>query len=205
MYSNLKVFPLFALIVFLFISSAACTKEKNEAQEQTKTQVSAAAKEEPVTLGKILTIDKVSKSVTGKAVDFTWKDDGKTYSFSEFTKGKVVFLNFWATWCGPCKREIPDIIAIDKELKGKDFVIIGANVDNNGSVEQMTKLVTNFVKAKGITYMNFLVNVELTSAYGGINGIPATFIIDKQGKIVESLVGMRDKETFMTSIKRALK
>lgn len=80
----------------------------------------------------VLTINSVKTSTQpGSAVDFTFTHNGKETSFAEFTKGKVVFLNFWGTWCPPCRKEIPDIIEIQKELQNKNFVVIGIAMERD--------------------------------------------------------------------------
>lgn len=152
--------------------------------------------------GEIHTISSVSKPVKDQAVNFTWVDvTGKTVSFKDYTNGKVVFLNFWGTWCPPCRREIPDIVTISNELKDKDFVVIGIALERGNNPE---KKLEAFMEANGIKYHNFLADKSLTEAYGGISSVPTTFIIDKNGKIVEKIVGMQTKEKFMQSINKVL-
>ncbi|MGA2296971.1 MAG: TlpA disulfide reductase family protein [FCB group bacterium] len=204
---------LLIIISLLVISNSACTKEKPELQSGQ--QLASAANSTPGAAGdskvssNVYGIESVSKVVAGKATDFTWKADGKIYTFSEFTKGKVVFLNFWGTWCPPCRREIPDIVEISKDLANKDFVVIGIACERPGS-DLATNIsnVKSFADAKGIPYQLFTTasdNRALSEAYGGIQAVPTTFIIDKQGKINETLVGMRSKDEFMQSINRVLK
>jgi len=153
--------------------------------------------------GSIYSISTVSEPVKDRAVNFSWKNEkGKKINFAEYTKGKVVFLNFWGTWCPPCRREIPDIVSIGNDLKDKDFVIIGVAMERGSKPE---KKLAAFMEANEMNYHNFLANSELKAAYGGISAVPTTFIIDKKGKIVEQIVGMRSKEAFMKSINKVIK
>lgn len=117
-------------------------------------------------------------------------------------KGKVVFINFWGTWCPPCRREIPDIIEINKELSGKDFIVVGIAMER---ASDPISQVQSFAEKNGINYINFINIPELSEAYGGIPAVPTTFIVDKNGNIAEKIVGMRDKAGFMQSINRVLK
>ena len=123
------------------------------------------------------------------AYDFSLKSlDGKIIRLSDF-KGKVVILDFWATWCPPCKAEIPSFVSLYNKLGKDGLVIIGAAVDEPGRVAQ-------FVKDNSVTYPVVLPDQTVTDAYGGIRGIPTTFVIDKRGKIVRSYTGYRPEMVF---------
>jgi thiol-disulfide isomerase/thioredoxin len=157
--------------------------------------------------GKVLTIKKlitteVKPDSPKKAIDFTFDYDGKEYKFSDITKNKVVFLNFWGTWCGPCRNEIPSIIEIQKELGTKDFIVIGMACERSES--EINKVVS-FVSTNSINYVNFMRTKEIADYYGGIKFIPSTFLIDKNGIVVDEKVGGNSKEAFMTWIKTVLK
>lgn len=157
--------------------------------------------------GKVLTIKKlitteVKPDSPKKAIDFTFDYEGKEYKFSEISKNKVVFLNFWGTWCGPCRNEIPDIIAIQNELGTKDFLVIGMACERS---EQEINKVISFVKVNGLNYVNFMRTKEIADYYGGIKYIPSTYLIDKNGIVVDEKVGGNNKETFMKWIKTVLK
>lgn len=123
--------------------------------------------------------------------------DGKTVKLSDF-KGKVVVLNFWATWCPPCRKEIPDLIALQKKY-GKDLVVVGVSLDENGLAA-----VKSFVAKNGINYPVVMGDQETASAYGGITAIPTTFVIDRAGNIVGRIDGGADLAGFESAIKAAL-
>lgn len=141
------------------------------------------------------------KARDGKAPNFAWKDaSGKTVGFDKFHK-KVTVLNFWATWCAPCRKEIPDLIAIHNEMAEKGVQVIGVSVDRGGDVlEKVRKFTTDYK----ITYPIVIDNGELQQIYGSIRAIPTTFIINSEGKVVEMIVGLRTKEAFLEKIKQHL-
>ena len=201
---KIKFFILAVMSFIVIMNYTAFTQNKQQPETQTLTLASNNTLTDNQSDPVFYTIKAFKPApAEGIAGDFTWDADGKTISFKEFTKNKVVFLNFWATWCPPCRKEIPDIIQLNKELSGKDFVVIGIAGERGNNIEANLKA---FMKSKGITYLTLLASQDqLSNAYGGISGIPTTFIIDKKGNITERLVGGRDKETFMQSIKRVLK
>jgi thiol-disulfide isomerase/thioredoxin len=98
--------------------------------------------------------------------------------------GKVVFLNFWATWCGPCREEIPELIALQSKYKDK-LVVIGASEDE-GPPEQ----VANFAKRMGVNYSIIMSSPQLEEEYGGVAALPTSFVIDEQGRVVQKHIGL---------------
>lgn len=199
--------------LFVFsLTQTACTQQKQDinpnpqtaapiAQNDTKVQTALAP-------ANVLDMTGVKVSGANKMVDFTFLKDGKEMLLSDLAKGKYVFLNFWGTWCPPCRAEIPYIIEISKELQ-KDLLVVGVTLERTGEIETARKTVSDFVTAKGIPYTNFVMNLEnrnkITEAYGGIQYVPTTFLIDKEGNIVETIQGGRSKEQFMESINKMLK
>ncbi len=125
--------------------------------------------------------------------DFTFKDmDGKEVSLASFKdQGKVVLLNFWATWCGPCKAEIPGFVELQEQYKDK-LTIIGYSVDDT------PELAKKYAADYKINYPILLGEgkEELQDAYGPIWGIPASFIISKDGKICRKHMGIAPKAVF---------
>ena len=117
----------------------------------------------------------------GQAADFTYPDvNGKMVSLSDF-KGKVVLVDVWATWCGPCKREIPHLIQLEKEMRGTDLVVLGVSVDETKDKQKWL----NFVKEKGLAGVQLLAGgwTKITKDYK-INGIPRFMVFDKKGNVV---------------------
>ena len=156
-------------------------------------------------LGKVMKISNVATRQPGKAVNFTWNENGKDVTFAEYTKNKVVFLNFWATWCGPCKMEIPEIIELYKEMKPQGVVFLGVSLDRDKSEDAIVTKINKFVQDKKINYTNFIGNEKIVNEYGGIRSIPTTLIIDKEGNVIETIVGARDKAAFKAAIQKAMK
>jgi peroxiredoxin len=137
-----------------------------------------------------------------ESVDFSWMENGQEKKLSDY-KGKVVLLNFWATWCGPCKRELPDLSSLSTDLKGKDFKLIGVSVDNQQAA------VDNFLRSNQLSYTILHEPTSLVQRYMNASGqnddvIPQTYIIDKKGKVVEALIGSRSKEDFLKIINKYL-
>jgi len=153
------------------------------------------------TPARVFMVESVTKRGANKAVEFTWKDGGKSISFLELTKGKVVLLNVWATWCGPCKRELPDIVAISNEMASKGVIVVGVSLD---SKDDRLQLVKTFSEKMGIPYVNIIDNLQIMDAYGGVQSIPTTFIIDRAGNIVQRIIGMQSKEAFVAALQKAL-
>jgi thiol-disulfide isomerase/thioredoxin len=135
-----------------------------------------------------------------KAPDFTLVNlAGKNVTLSDY-KGKVVIVDFWATWCGPCRAGIPDLISLQNEYKDK-IVVIGISVDQ----ENTKSGVPDFVTKMGINYPIVYFNDQVVSDFGGISAIPTTFIIDQQGSIVKKIVGLYPKSEYETRVKELIK
>ncbi|HBF5908993.1 TPA: redoxin family protein, partial [Clostridioides difficile] len=134
-----------------------------------------------------------------KSIDFTLTDQyGKTHKLSDY-EGKVVFLNFWATWCPPCKEEMPYIEQLYKDYNknNDDVVILGVASPNLGR-EGSREHVVNFLKDQSYTFPVVLDEDGALAYQYGINAFPTTFIIDKEGYVTKYIPGAMDKAT-MTS------
>ena len=134
------------------------------------------------------------------APDFALKDaDGKTVHLSDY-KGKVVVLDFWATWCGPCKIEIPWFMEFEQQYKGKGFAVLGVSMDDDGWTA-----VKPYVAKMKMNYRIVLGNDKVGELYGGVDSLPTTFLIDRQGRIASTHIGLTGgKEDFQNEIVRLL-
>ncbi|MBI4364599.1 MAG: TlpA family protein disulfide reductase [Candidatus Latescibacteria bacterium] len=120
--------------------------------------------------------------------------DGKTVRLADF-KGKVALVNFWATWCPPCRAEVPDFVRLQSKYRDRGFAIVGLSLDAGGATD-----VRPFVDEYNVNYTMLLANDKTAEAYGGIVGIPTTFILDRNGTIVKKVIGMTDYATVEQAI-----
>jgi peroxiredoxin len=135
----------------------------------------------------------------GGAADFTLKavQDGKDYSLSQF-KGKVVLINFFTFTCGPCREEMPHLSKIYQDLKGQGFQALGIGLAS--TPEQLKQLSAQL----NLAYPVLVGNDGVAKAYGGVELVPLTFIIDKQGNIAQKILGARSQAEFEKMIKPLL-
>jgi thiol-disulfide isomerase/thioredoxin len=123
--------------------------------------------------------------------------DGRPLSLGD-SRGKVILLNFWATWCGPCREEIPDLIALQTHYKGK-LQIIGLVVDDDDEA-----FIRKVAQGEGINYPIALSPAEVRAAYGGIAALPTVFLIDTEGRVVQKHVGLFNPALFEMEIRALL-
>ncbi len=133
------------------------------------------------------------------APDFALKDaDGKTVRLSDY-KGKVVLLDFWATYCGPCKIEIPWFMDFERRHKNQGFSVLGVSMDDDG-----WDAVRPFVNDLAINYRVMVGNDSTAEKYGGIEALPTTFLIDRDGMIASVHVGLTSKSEIENDIEQLL-
>jgi peroxiredoxin len=134
------------------------------------------------------------------APNFELKDgDGKLVRLSDY-KGKVVLLNFWATWCGPCKVEIPWFIDFETRFKDQGFAVLGVAMDDEG-----WEIVRPYVQTKKVNYRVMIGNDSVATLYGGVESLPTTFVIDRDGRIAAVHVGLVSKSEYANDIEQLLK
>jgi thiol-disulfide isomerase/thioredoxin len=135
-----------------------------------------------------------------KKLNLTLTDvDGNVINMRQHL-GKVVIIDFWDTWCGPCKMEIPHFVNLYSQYKDKGFVMVGVAFAKNG-----VPAVKDLSRQLNINYTNTIFNEEAKAIFGAPNAIPTTYIIDQTGEIVDKVVGARDKSYFEGKIKSLLK
>jgi thiol-disulfide isomerase/thioredoxin len=133
------------------------------------------------------------------APDFTLESlDGKTMKLSDF-RGKAVLLNFWATWCGPCKIEMPWFVELQNQYAAQGFQIVGVAMDD-ASKEDIGK----FAKDMGVNYPILIGKESVGDQYGGVPALPESFLIGRDGKIVDKIIGLRGKAEIEDAVKKAI-
>jgi thiol-disulfide isomerase/thioredoxin len=133
------------------------------------------------------------------APDFTLDSlEGKSMRLSDL-RGKAVLLNFWATWCGPCKIEMPWFVELQNQYGSQGLQIVGVAMDD-ASKEDIAK----FAKEMGVNYPVLIGKEAVGDAYGGVPALPESFFIGRDGKIVDKIIGLRGKSEIEDSIKKAL-
>lgn len=177
--------PVVVLIVFAFFY--ASKHEKSQGSPQPAVVVDSAA-------------DSSFMLAAGStAPDFTLTDSsGRNVHLSDFS-GKVLIVDFWATWCPSCRQEIPGFIDLQKRYASKGLQVVGVSVDEKG-----WQVVTPFMQVQGVNYPILLGNDDVVRAYGNFDAIPVTFLIDKHGKIVKEFSGLYPPEEFEKAVTSVL-
>ena len=133
------------------------------------------------------------------APNFSLKDaDGNAVNLAEY-RGKVVLVNFWATWCGPCEAEIPWFIEFEKKYKDRGFAVLGVSMDDDG-----WKSVRPYVASHKINYRVVIGSEVVSQQFGEIDSLPTSFMLDRQGRIASNHVGLVDKVDYQNEIVKLL-
>ena len=134
-----------------------------------------------------------------QAPGFDLKDStGKAVKLADY-KGKVVLLNFWATWCGPCKVEIPWFIDFETRYKDQGFAVLGVAMDDEG-----WSIVKPYIDQKKINYRILMGTDPVAQLYGGVESLPTTFVLDRDGRIAGVHIGLVSKSEYENDIKQLL-
>jgi thiol-disulfide isomerase/thioredoxin len=115
-------------------------------------------------------------------------------------RGKVVLINFWATWCGPCLQEMPSLVELQKKYGPQGFAVIGVSIDEGGS-----GVVAKMIKKIGVNYPIVIGNRKLGREFGGIYGVPTSFLVDRSGNVIKRYTGLIDHQVFAEDIMAALR
>ena len=192
------------LLTFQLCIGCGTTAEKEADTKEATGEVKQVGEEKVVTSD---VREEASTPPTGgvKAEDFNLLDiEGKKFSLSDYS-GKVIILDFWATWCPPCVKEIPHFNELAKEYGDRGLVVLGISLDREG-----VRAVKEFRKKYPIDYRVVMGNNEVARAYSLYlppeqrGGIPFTFVIDREGMIRHSFVGYRPKKVFVEVVEPLL-
>jgi len=175
MSNRTRIALLFAVLIIAGIAYGYLSRSAEDPQEKVRSQ-SRESKE---------------KAKYPAAPDFTLNDlKDNPVTLSEYT-GKVVIIDFWATWCPPCRKGIPEFIEMQNEYGNDEFVVLGINMDQGD-----LSVVPKFAEEYDINYPVLYFKPEVAMAYGGITSIPTTFIVDKEGYVRHGVRGYQPKEYF---------
>ena len=175
---NWKVVVPLCMTTILLLSGCSRTSAR---QEATSSKRSGSANRKP-------------------APDFTLKDaNGTAVRLSDF-RGKVVLLNFWATWCGPCTLEIPWFVEFEQQYKSKGLEVVGVSMDEDG-----WQVIKPYIAEHKVNYRILLGDDSVSQLYGGVDSLPTTFIIDREGRFAFSPhVGLAGKNEYLSEIQTLL-
>jgi thiol-disulfide isomerase/thioredoxin len=139
-----------------------------------------------------------AKGTVAPAFELKSIPDGKATQLAGF-RGKAVLLNFWATWCGPCKIEMPWLVDLQKKYGDQGLQIVGVAMDDTSDKE-----IADFAHKMGVNYVVLKGSEKVGDLYGGVDRLPLTYYIDRSGKVVDETVGLASESVIEDAIKRSL-
>lgn len=154
-----------------------------QGEAESRAQVSSAG-EVDATEGQTATNLRSEKAMP----DFELQDlDGNVVKLSDYS-GQAVLLNFWATWCSPCKAEMPDLVAIQNQYGGDEFTVIAVSLDQTGTAK-----VQEFAQTYGLNFPTLMGNQTVVTQYGNFRGIPTSFLLDANHELAKRYIGLVTK------------
>jgi cytochrome c biogenesis protein CcmG/thiol:disulfide interchange protein DsbE len=168
----------------------------------------AAANKAALSIG----VDKPGATVSGEsqvadlrgkpAAIFTLTSNtGKRVSLNDL-KGKPVLINFWATWCTPCKIEMPWFEEFQKKYAAQGLEVVGINEDDDPKSPEIADQIKKVLANTGVDYTILMSDKKVGDAYGGLDVLPATFYVDRNGKIVAQAIGLASKEEAEANVQK---
>jgi len=174
----MKNFLFTGLLAGVMAVGAGCGRQEPVAKTETAAQPTVA----PARAVEVL-------PMMGKAPAWTLRDlDGREVKSADF-KGKVVIVDFWATWCPPCRKEIPHYVEMQKKYADRGLVIVGFSVDDGGP-----ELVKEFSVQMKMNYPILMADAETAGLFGGVQGFPTAFVIDREGNVRHVKLGLARNE-----------
>jgi thiol-disulfide isomerase/thioredoxin len=186
------------LVLAGLVWTAGCSRDEGKAAASASAASTAAAKSSAsAAVSAAPNASNLPK--LGEAPVWTLRRLDGTELKSADLRGKVVVIDFWATWCPPCREEIPGYIAMQQELAAKGLVIVGVSLDQGGP-----KIVRDFAQKMGINYDLVMGDDALVEAFGGIEAIPTTFLIDRDGQVRHRKMGSMDRSDYEPLVRSLL-
>jgi thiol-disulfide isomerase/thioredoxin len=138
------------------------------------------------------------KGIMAPAFELKSIPEGKSTPLASF-RGKAVLLNFWATWCGPCKIEMPWLVDLQKKYGPQGLQIVGVAMDDTSDKE-----IADFTHKMGVNYVVLKGTEKVGDLYGGVEGLPTTYYLDRSGKVVDKTLGLASESVIEDAIKKSL-
>jgi len=118
---------------------------------------------------------------------------------SSALQGKVVLVNFWATWCPPCRKELPSLAKLQESYRSKGLVVVGVSMDEGGRT-----MVGKFLEKQGVTYPVIIGDSSVAKGFGGVIGVPASFLVDRKGEMIRRFDGYASEEELRVELEKLL-